>query len=111
MQEIRRFKPSTVSRRFSVTVGFYRTCAVDGVLDHSPAEHVRRPSVSAESPTLGFTHPQFEALLTTARESPNPYDFALVSMLGLSDLCSRAMGVVMFPPGAVMHSAAQLPGR
>jgi hypothetical protein len=26
MQEIRRFRPSTVSRRFSVTAGFYRTC-------------------------------------------------------------------------------------
>ena len=25
MQEIRRFKPSTVSRRFSVVAGFYRT--------------------------------------------------------------------------------------
>ena len=86
MQEIRRFKPSTVSRRFSVTAGFYRTCALNGVLDHSPAEHVRRPSVSAESPTLGFTHLQFEALLTAARESPNPCDFALVSMLGLLGL-------------------------
>src|SRR5213078_3776747 len=53
MQEIRRFKPSTVSRRFSVTAGFYRTCVLDGVLQHSPAEHVRRPSVPAESPTLG----------------------------------------------------------
>jgi len=52
MQEIRRFRPSTVSRRFSVTAGFYRTCVLDGVLDHSPAEHVRRPSVPAESPTL-----------------------------------------------------------
>jgi hypothetical protein len=66
MQEIRRFKPSTVSRRFSVTAGFYRTCALDGVLQHSPAEHVRRPVVPAESPTLGFTHLQFEALLTAA---------------------------------------------
>jgi hypothetical protein len=36
MQEIRRFKPSTVSRRFSVTAGFYRTCVLDGVLPHSP---------------------------------------------------------------------------
>ena len=45
MQEIRRFKPSTVSRRFSVTAGFYRTCVIDGLLEHSPAEHVRRPSV------------------------------------------------------------------
>jgi integrase/recombinase XerD len=86
MQEIRRFKPSTVSRRFSVVAGFYRTCVMDGVLEHSPAEHVRRPGVPAESPTLGFTHLQFEALLTAARESPNPYDFALVAMLGLLGL-------------------------
>jgi integrase/recombinase XerD len=69
MQEIRCFKPSTVSR-----------------LEHSPAEHVRRPSVPAESPTLGFTHLQFEALLTAARESPNACDFALVAMLGLLGL-------------------------
>jgi integrase/recombinase XerD len=86
MQEIRRFRPSTVSRRFSVTAGFYRTCVIDGILEHSPAEHVRRPSVPAESPTLGFTHLQFEALLTAARQSPNPYDFALVAMLGLLGL-------------------------
>jgi site-specific recombinase XerD len=86
MQEIRRFKPSTVSRRFSVAAGFYRTCVIDGVLEHSPAEHVRRPAVPAESPTLGFTHLQFEALLTTARESAYPCDFALVAMLGLLGL-------------------------
>jgi integrase/recombinase XerD len=86
MQEIRRFKPSTVSRRFSVTAGFYRTCVIDGVMEHSPAEHVRRPSVPAESPTLGFTHLQFEVLLTAARESDNPCDFALVAMLGLLGL-------------------------
>ena len=86
MQEIRRFKPSTVSRRFSVTAGFYRTCVIDGLLEHSPAEHVRRPTVPAESPTLGFTHLQFEALLTAARESSHPCDFALVAMLGLLGL-------------------------
>jgi hypothetical protein len=86
MQEVRRFKPSTIARRFSVTAGFYRTCAIDGVLEHSPAEHVRRPSVPPESPTLGFTHLQFEALLTTARESPFLPDVALVVMLGLLGL-------------------------
>ncbi len=56
------------------------------VLDHSPAEHVRRPSVPPESSTLGFTHLQFEALLTAARESASPCDFALVAMLGLLGL-------------------------
>ena len=86
MQEVRRFKPSTVSRRFSVVAGFYRTCVIDSLLEHSPAEHVRRPSVPPESPTLGFTHLQFEALLTGARNSANPCDFALVAMLGLLGL-------------------------
>jgi site-specific recombinase XerD len=70
MQEIRRFKPSTVSRRFSVVAGFYRTCVIDGLMPHSPAEHVRRPAVPAESPTLGFTHLQFEALLTARAGRP-----------------------------------------
>jgi integrase/recombinase XerD len=86
MQEVRRFKPSTVSRRFSVTAGFYRIAVIDGVLEHSPAEHVRRPAVPPESPTLGFTHLQFEAMLTAARESPYRCDFALVAMLGLIGL-------------------------
>jgi hypothetical protein len=35
-----------------------------------------------ESPSLGFTHLQFEALLTPAHESPNGNDFALI-VLGL----------------------------
>ena len=86
MQELRHFKPSTVSRRFSVVAGFYKTCVIDGLLEHSPAEHVRRPAVPPESPTLGFTHLQFEALLTAARQSPDPCAFALVAMLGLLGL-------------------------
>jgi integrase len=40
----------------------------------------------AESATLGFTHLQFEALLTAARQSPGQCDFALVAMLGLLGL-------------------------
>jgi integrase/recombinase XerD len=86
LQEIRRFRPSTVSRRLSVVAGFYRTCVIDGILEHSPADHVRRPNVPPESPTLGLSHLQFEALLSAARVSANPNDFALVAMLGLLGL-------------------------
>jgi site-specific recombinase XerD len=63
MQEARRLKPSTVSRRTSVVAGFHRTCVIDGVLEHYPAEHLRRPRVPPESPTLGLTHLQFDRLV------------------------------------------------
>jgi integrase/recombinase XerD len=66
--------------------GFYRTCVIDSVLEHSPAEYVRRPHVSTDSPTLGLSHLQFEALLAAGRDSTNPNDFALVAMLGLLGL-------------------------
>ncbi len=86
MQEARGFAPSTVSRRLSVVAGFYRTCVIDSLLEHSPADHVRRPHVPTESPTLGLSHLQFEALLTASRDSVNVNDFALVAMLGLLGL-------------------------
>src|SRR5207247_2264434 len=86
MQEQRGYAASTVSRRMSVIAGFYRTCVIDGVLEHSPAEYVRRPTVPAQSPTLGLTHLQFEAMLAAARDSANLGDFALVCLLGLLGL-------------------------
>jgi site-specific recombinase XerD len=86
LQDVRRFKASTVSRRLSVVAGFYRTCVIDGVLEHSPADYVRRPRVPPESPTLGLTHLQFEAMLTAARQSTNPFALALVCLLGLLGL-------------------------
>jgi hypothetical protein len=41
MQEIRRFKPSTISRRFSVAAGFYRTCVIGGIF--GTLTHPARP--------------------------------------------------------------------
>jgi hypothetical protein len=61
------YQPSTVSRRLSVVVVFYRVCAIDQILPPAPANYVRRPTVPPESPTLGLGHLQFEALITTAR--------------------------------------------
>lgn len=86
LQDVRRYQPSTVSRRLSVVVGFYRVCVIDALLEHSPADYVRRPTVPAESPTLGLGHLQYEAMITTARKSSNPNDFALVALLGLLGL-------------------------
>ena len=86
MQEVRCFKLNTIARRFSVVSCFYRTCVIDGILDRSPADNVRRPSAPQESPTLGLTHLQFEAMLATSRLSANVNDFALVVMLGLLGL-------------------------
>ncbi len=86
MQEIRHLQPSTVSRRVSVMAGFYRTCVIDQVILASPADYVRRPNVPPESPTLGLSHLEFEAMLAASRASGKVYDFALVAMLGLLGL-------------------------
>ena len=104
LQEVRRYRPSTVSRRMSVVAGFYRTCVIDAVLEHSPAEYVRRPNVPAESPTLGLTHLQFEALLTTAKHWANRCDFALVTMLGLLGL--RIFEATGMASGTLVKSTA-----
>ncbi|MEV6638264.1 tyrosine-type recombinase/integrase [Actinoplanes sp. NPDC051470] len=97
LQEVRRYQPSTISRRLSVVVGFYRVCVIDAILGHSPADYVRRPTVPAESPTLGLGHLQFEALIITARQSTDPNDFALIALLGLLGLrifesCGASIG-------------------
>ena len=86
MQEVRHFQPSTVSRRVSVVVGFYRTRVIDQILPQSPADYLRRRNVPPESPTLGLSHLQFEAQLSAARTSGNTRDFPLVSMPGLLEL-------------------------
>lgn len=86
LRDVRSFKPCTVSRRLSVATGFYRTCVIDGVLEHPPAEYVRRPTVPRESPTPGLTHLQFEAMLSAARQSDNAFDCALVCMRRLLGL-------------------------
>ncbi|WP_327007607.1 hypothetical protein OHA72_10245 [Dactylosporangium sp. NBC_01737] len=86
LQDVRRYQPSTVSHRLSVMVGFYRVCVIDQILPHSSDDYVRRPTVPAESSTLGLGHLQFEALITTALLSANPNDFALIALLGLLGL-------------------------
>jgi integrase/recombinase XerD len=114
LQDVRCYQPSTVSRRLSVVVGFYRMRVIDQVLPYSPADYVRRPSVPAESPTLGLGHLQFEALITTARLSANINDFALIAMLGLLGLrifeaCGASFGPL--PPAVARAIDRAVDGR
>jgi site-specific recombinase XerD len=55
LQDVRRYQPSTASRRLSVVVGFYRICVIDQILPHSPADYVRWPvSASRITPPSGW---------------------------------------------------------
>ena len=49
MEEQRHYAPATTARRLSTVAGYYRFAVIDGYLDRSPAEYVRRPT-SRRSP-------------------------------------------------------------
>ncbi len=85
MEEERGYAPSTIARRLSTVVGFYRFAVIDGYLDRSPAEYVRRPRVPEESQVLGLDRMQLGALVAAARAS-TPDDAALITLLGLLGL-------------------------
>jgi site-specific recombinase XerD len=92
LEEDRHLAPATVARRLSTVIGFYRFMVIDGHLDKSPAEYVRRPRVSADSQALGLDRMQLGTLVATARAS-SPTDAALITLLGLlglrvSEACS-----------------------
>jgi integrase/recombinase XerD len=103
MQETRRYAPATVARRLSTVCGFYRTMVIDGLLTASPAEYVRRPHRPTESPTLGLTHLQFEAMLVRSREAgPTPHAvIVLLGLLGLrvSEACALSLDDLGFEHG------------
>ena len=46
---------ATVARRLCTIVGFYRYAEEEGVIEHSPAVHIRRPKVDYESPSPTWT--------------------------------------------------------
>jgi len=92
LEEDRHLTPATVARRLSTVIGFYRFMVIDGHLDKSPAEYVRRPRVSADSQALGLDRMQLGTLVAAARAS-GPTDGALITLLGLlglrvSEACS-----------------------
>lgn len=82
---------TTRAKTISAIGLFYKFAVIDGYISVDPSLNVARPKWPQDSPTLGLTHLQFEAMLHTAKESENTNDFALVSMLGLLGLrCAEA---------------------
>jgi site-specific recombinase XerD len=83
---------ATIGRRLSTVAGFYRIATLDGLIEHSPAEHVRRPKIDTESATLGLDRMELSAFIAQGAAA-GPTDHALACLLGLlglrvSEACS-----------------------
>ncbi len=61
--------------------GFYRYAAEEGVIEHSPAVHVRGPRLDYESHAVGLDRNELGAFLVAAGLS-SARDHALCSLLG-----------------------------
>ncbi len=84
---------ATVARRLCTIAGFYRYAEDEGLIEHSPAIHVRRPRLDYESNATGLDRNELGALLVAAGLS-SARDHGLVSLLALNGLrVSEALGV------------------
>jgi len=78
-------KPATIGRRLSTITSFYRYATEEGVIEHSPAVHIRRPRLDYESHAVGLDRNELGAFLVAAGLS-SPRDHALCSLLALNGL-------------------------
>ena len=84
--------PATIGRRLSTLVGFYRYAAEEGVIEHSPAVHIRRPRLDYESHAVGLDRNELGAFLVQAGLCGGR-DHALACLLALNGLrISEALG-------------------
>ena len=84
---------STVARRLSTVAGFYRFAVIDGLVEHSPAEFVRRPKIDTESTTLGLDRMELGVFIAQGAAG-SAVDHALACLLGLLGLrVSEACGI------------------
>jgi site-specific recombinase XerD len=83
---------ATIGRRLSTIVGFYRYAEEDGLIEHSPAVHVRRPRLDYESHAVGLDRNELGAFLVAAGLG-SVCEHALASLLALNGLrISEALG-------------------
>jgi integrase/recombinase XerD len=84
---------ATIGRRLSTIAGFYRFAVIDGAIEHSPAEHVRRPKIDTESATLGLDRMELGAFIAQGAAA-GATDYALACLLGLLGLrVSEALNI------------------
>jgi integrase/recombinase XerD len=76
---------ATVARRLGTIVCFYRYAEEEGLIERSPAVHVRRPRLDYESHAVGLDRNEVGALLVAAGLA-GARDHALVSLLALNGL-------------------------
>lgn len=78
---------ATVAHRLNVVQNFYKVCELDGLIQRSPATHIRLPRVwRDETKTLGLDRLELGAFLTQARVHPDPNRWALATLLGILGL-------------------------
>jgi site-specific recombinase XerD len=83
---------ATIARRLGTVTGFYRYSVEEGLIEHSPAVHVRKPRLDYESHAVGLDRNEVGALLVAAGLA-GARDHALVSLLCLNGLrVSEAIG-------------------
>ncbi|MEO7398502.1 MAG: hypothetical protein ABIW84_08060, partial [Ilumatobacteraceae bacterium] len=83
---------ATISRRLCTITSLYRYAVEEGLLDRSPAVHVRRPRLDYESNATGLDRNEVGAMLVAAGLA-GARDNALISLLALNGLrLSEAIG-------------------
>ena len=84
---------ATVARRLCTIVGFYRYAEEEGLIEHSPAVHVRRPRHRLRVPRRPPGPQRARRHARSPPASASPRDHALVSLLALNGLrVSEAIG-------------------
>jgi site-specific recombinase XerD len=83
---------ATIARRLCTVTCFYRYAEQEGLIDHSPAVHVRRPRLDYESHAVGLDRNELGAMLVAAGLA-GARDHALIALLAMNGLrVSEAAG-------------------
>ena len=83
---------ATIARRLCTVTCFYRYAEQEGLIEHSPAVHVRRPRLDYESHAVGLDRNELGAMLVAAGLA-GARDHALIALLAMNGLrVSEAIG-------------------